>query len=54
MSNEQDKRDPDDLGLLLRQLLKQMEDAPVPDELRLTAKKLEDALEEQKRGGRKG
>lgn len=50
MSNEQDKRDPNDpLGPQLQKLLKQIEDAPVSNELRLTAKKLEDALKARKR-----
>lgn len=50
MSNEQNKRDPAyDLNLKLRELLEEIEDAPVSEELRLAAKKLGDELKKNKK-----
>jgi hypothetical protein len=37
-----------DLELELRQLLKRLEDGPIPDELRVLARKLEEALKQQR------
>ena len=50
MSNERDKRYPtDELERQLRQLLMPIEGAPVSDEMRLTAQKLQLALNARKR-----
>jgi hypothetical protein len=52
MPEKQDDHEPaDELDLELEQLLKRIEDEPISDELRLLAKKLQDALTERNRGG---